>query len=295
MTQRHVPVGVEKDLIYDVGMHRGEDTAFYLSRGYRVVGIEANARLVELLHERFGPEERDGRVVILPVAVGPAAGTARLAVSRDETQYSTTDPKFIARGQRRDVGFDMVEVEMTTLDDVMGRYGTPYFLKVDIEGLDTAAVERLVDLDVRPPMVSIESRTAGPKATVGGVLSDVRLLRRLGYRRFKLVNQGRISKLDGTVLDREGETVVYSHAAHSSGPFGDEAPGPWRRAGSIVPIMLGRLAYFHLLGEAGWFPSTRLGRSMREGAMSWQRNHAPELHAGRYLGGSGWYDLHAVM
>ncbi len=27
------------DLIYDVGMHDGEDTAYYLARGYRVVAI----------------------------------------------------------------------------------------------------------------------------------------------------------------------------------------------------------------------------------------------------------------
>ena len=30
------------DLIYDVGMHRGEDTAFYLRKGFRVVAVEAD-------------------------------------------------------------------------------------------------------------------------------------------------------------------------------------------------------------------------------------------------------------
>jgi len=33
-------------LIYDVGMHNGDDTAYYLWRGFRVVAIEPNPELV---------------------------------------------------------------------------------------------------------------------------------------------------------------------------------------------------------------------------------------------------------
>ena len=28
------------DLIYDVGMHKGEDTEFYLSKGFRVIALK---------------------------------------------------------------------------------------------------------------------------------------------------------------------------------------------------------------------------------------------------------------
>jgi len=30
------------NLVYDVGMHTGQDTAYYLFKGYDVVAIEAN-------------------------------------------------------------------------------------------------------------------------------------------------------------------------------------------------------------------------------------------------------------
>jgi len=30
------------DLVFDIGMHNGDDTAYYLARGYRVVAVEAN-------------------------------------------------------------------------------------------------------------------------------------------------------------------------------------------------------------------------------------------------------------
>ena len=36
-----------KDLIYDVGMNNGDDTAYYLSLGFRTVAIEADPELVE--------------------------------------------------------------------------------------------------------------------------------------------------------------------------------------------------------------------------------------------------------
>ena len=35
------------DLIYDIGQHTGEDTAFYLGKGFRVVAVEANPTLAE--------------------------------------------------------------------------------------------------------------------------------------------------------------------------------------------------------------------------------------------------------
>ena len=36
-----------EDLIYDIGMNHGEDTAYYLSKGFRVIAIEANPGLTD--------------------------------------------------------------------------------------------------------------------------------------------------------------------------------------------------------------------------------------------------------
>ena len=33
-----------RDLLYDVGMHRGEDAEFYLRKGFRVIGFDADCR-----------------------------------------------------------------------------------------------------------------------------------------------------------------------------------------------------------------------------------------------------------
>ena len=41
------------DLIYDVGMHKGEDTEFYLKKGFQVVAFDADPNLVALCRKRF--------------------------------------------------------------------------------------------------------------------------------------------------------------------------------------------------------------------------------------------------
>lgn len=41
-------------LVIDVGMHNGDDTAYYLHRGYRVVAIEANPAWVVRGHSVSG-------------------------------------------------------------------------------------------------------------------------------------------------------------------------------------------------------------------------------------------------
>jgi len=45
-TGKLLALSQENDLVYDVGMNNGDDTAYYLSLGFRVIAIEANPELV---------------------------------------------------------------------------------------------------------------------------------------------------------------------------------------------------------------------------------------------------------
>jgi FkbM family methyltransferase len=280
--------GHDASLVFDIGMHRGEDTAFYLSRGFRVVGAEANTALVRGLEDRFRAEIRAGRVVVLPVAIGPRAGRMRFAVASGATVFSTGDPGFRELAQRHGVEFESVDVEMTTIGDVIAEYGTPYFMKVDIEGMDRAVVASMVDLPTRPPLLSIESAITGPDAGAGTALAEVRMLQRLGYRRFKLVDQRRLVRLAGTELQTEGTPVTYwPEEGGTSGPFGDEAPGHWRPAGAVVPGMMLRAARHTAVSRRGRWAATRWGARITEPARRAVKRVAPAVHANR------WYDLHA--
>lgn len=60
---------LHKDLVYDVGMHKGEDTDFYLKKGFRVIGFEADPDLTAHCRNRFSEEIRNGKLIIVEGAI----------------------------------------------------------------------------------------------------------------------------------------------------------------------------------------------------------------------------------
>jgi len=44
---------MKKRWIFDIGMNNGEDTKYYLEKGYNVVAIEANEDLCSISRKRF--------------------------------------------------------------------------------------------------------------------------------------------------------------------------------------------------------------------------------------------------
>ena len=57
------------DLIYDVGMHKGEDTDFYLRKGFRVVAFEADPDLTGYCRKRFKEFLDSGQLKIVEGAI----------------------------------------------------------------------------------------------------------------------------------------------------------------------------------------------------------------------------------
>src|SRR5262245_48872042 len=66
---------VQSDLIFDVGMNNGDDTAYYLAKGFRVVAVEANPALVEQAKRRFAAELSVQRLMLYGVAISDRDGT----------------------------------------------------------------------------------------------------------------------------------------------------------------------------------------------------------------------------
>ena len=54
----------QEDLVFDLGMHDGTDTEYYLKKGFRVVGVDANPRLTNSVRERFRSEIADKRLFV---------------------------------------------------------------------------------------------------------------------------------------------------------------------------------------------------------------------------------------
>jgi FkbM family methyltransferase len=206
---------MESDLIYDVGMCDGADTAFYLAKGFRVVAVEANPALVERNRARFSREIEDGRLIILNTAIGPAAGRAAFDVHTSNEHWSSivTSRRPQMAGQ-----YKTIDVECATLDAVVKQYGVPYYLKIDIEEADLCAIQSLDGLLERPIYISAEAHSS----------TIVDSLHRQGYRFFKLVDQATKNQLRMWPWGwREGRYVWLNFTDSHSGPFGEESPGQW--------------------------------------------------------------------
>jgi len=165
-----------KDLICDIGMHTGNDTAFYLACGYNVLAVEADPDLVAGARLRFKKEIEEGRLIILNVAIAEQAGLTDFWINENRPALNSFNRELTARdGEPHHV----TKVECKGLDQILSEYGPrPFYIKIDIEGHDLICCNQLSSSN-KPAYISVE-------------MSDEALLlrlRELGYNRFKFVNQ----------------------------------------------------------------------------------------------------------
>ena len=78
-------------IIYDVGMHNGDDTAYYLQKGCKVVAIEADPALCEQARRRFAERLGDG-LEILNIGIAKEPGELDFFVHRRSSVLSTFRP-----------------------------------------------------------------------------------------------------------------------------------------------------------------------------------------------------------
>jgi FkbM family methyltransferase len=163
-------------LVFDVGACDGSDTAHYLSRGYRVVTIEANPAMADHLRSRFRDEIERGECVVLNVAVGEKEGEATFYVT-DTPALNSFDLKHI---ERHGAKGRPVRVRSRPFAAILADYDLPEFVKIDIEGSDHLCIEG-IPRDRCPQFISFE---AGDDS-----LRSILHLAMLGYSRFRLVDQ----------------------------------------------------------------------------------------------------------
>jgi FkbM family methyltransferase len=269
-------------LIYDIGMHRGEDTEFYLSRGFHVVGVEANPYLVDELRGKFSSEIRSGTLRFVDRAISNSGGMVRFAIDRQRSVWGSISDSFIERNAELGSSVEFVEVEAISFDDLIRSHGVPYYLKIDIEGMDMECIKSLHKSPEKPRYLSIESAVTCSVAEVEASFNELAHLWVLGYRCFKYVDQAGLRKLDGRELDVEGAPVRYKFRKDSSGPFGEESPGEWLSIGDALREMKALIFYQNTLGMGGKYHKNVLSKAGRR-----LRQHVKRLNS------HSWYDLHA--
>lgn len=253
--QSPVPASPYHGLIYDVGLHEAQDTEFYLKKGFRVVAIDANPVMIERARKRFAREIASGQLVLLNCGIVKEDSGAELDfyISTVNSEWSS----FIKSIAERDGSISrVISVPCRTLGSIVDEYGEPHYIKIDIEGHDSVALQSLANSKHKARYISVENGNAGMLDTLAAA----------GYARFKYVQQNNMPSI---VLPRpalEGEDVAHTFVMGSSGPFGEETLGPW-------------LSYDAAFAEIAkvWNP---VDGTKRPG-------HDDAVH--------GWFDLHAAL
>jgi FkbM family methyltransferase len=207
---------IMRRLIYDVGMHNGSDTEFYLRKGFDVIAIEANPDYVVRARHRFDAEIAAGRLIIHDVALTEAPGEVAFFVHEhdDWSRVNLAYDDRFAEGTYREI-----KVRGMPFSEIARQHPRPYYAKLDIEGPERMVIEQMFSVGIFPPFLSFE------------VNSDTNVILDLvsahGYQDFQLLAQRDKSKIRLPNPPLEGTFHEVRFDGYMSGPFGRELPGPW--------------------------------------------------------------------
>jgi FkbM family methyltransferase len=249
------------DLIYDVGMNNGDDTAYYLSLGFRTVAIEANPQLVEQAKLRFAREIASGRLHILNIGITDREGVLPFWICETNSRWGSFDRAYASWGNSPN---HQIQVPCTRFETILAQYGVPYFCKIDIQGNDFLCLDGFKPHNV-PKYLSIEANNLN--------LRHLDMLAALGYSLFKCISQATfipmqfppvsqqrtIERAESLLVSRKFRHRVFrklggrswlqkqlQSARHygnwnfpprSSGGFGDQTLGRWLTYDEMKPAL----------------------------------------------------------
>ena len=273
-----------EDLVYDVGMHNGEDTDYYLKKGFSVVGFEADPNLATHCRSRFSNEIEEGKLTVVEGAIVevPTGETKPKTIkfyrNKNQSVWGTVAGDWVQRNKFLGTSIEIIEVPVVDFSEYLEKCGIPHYLKIDIEGMDVVCLRALIQFEQKPDYVSIESE----KVSFDKLVKELNLLTQLGYTRFKAIQQSGISHQIEPNPSKEQSYVGYHFQKGSSGLFGEDLPYRWKGYKQILNEYKVIFLQYKLFGDYGKLKEYFVGKVLRKVLSMLLRRPIP-----------GWYDTHA--
>lgn len=129
------------DLCFDIGANYGNRSDVFLKLGAKVVTFEPQPKPLKFLKRKF-----KDTIIIEDVALGPTPGKSNLFISSASTLTSMSEEWIdeVKNSRFKQANWNnKIEVEVTTLDKMIDKYGKPNFCKIDDEGFELEVLKGL--------------------------------------------------------------------------------------------------------------------------------------------------------
>lgn len=133
-----------EDLIFDIGANHGQKTDIFLRLGARVVAVEPDESNQEVLRQKFLKLRTVRKpVVVVGKAVGDARTVETMWIDAPGSAKNTLSQKWVETLREDESRFGAKldfaqrrEIETVTVEDLINAHGTPFFIKIDVEGYE---------------------------------------------------------------------------------------------------------------------------------------------------------------
>jgi FkbM family methyltransferase len=208
--RRYIKAG---GLAFDIGSHVGDRIASFRRLGASVVALEPQPLCATAIRAIHGG---DSSVTLVQSACGALEGILELHINSANPTVTTASVDFVkaadgADGWQGQVWDRTMDVAVTTLDILIGTYGRPDFIKIDVEGFEDSV---LAGLSASVPALSFEFTTIQRDVA----LRCLERLAILGFKRFNVAlgeSQQFAFAADTTVSTLSDYILSLPHDANS--------------------------------------------------------------------------------
>jgi FkbM family methyltransferase len=273
------PTPKKENLIYDVGLHQGQDTDFYLRKGFKVIAFEADSENAAICKRKFSDALASQQLTIIEGAIveNPSERRVKFYRNMDHSLWGSTSNDWAYRNEVMGTTNEVVEVDAVDFKQCLEQFGVPHYLKVDIVGSEMVCLKTLLLFENKPDYISIRSE----KVIFRKLEEEFRVLAMLGYDKFKAVQQD-FTNLQALIAPPAGEKISYSFQEGSSGPFGEETKGKWKDKEAIMKDYRKIFVLYWLFGDYSYLNQSERGVKFTRFLERLARRPLP-----------GWYDTHA--
>lgn len=223
---------MKEKIIYDLGANNGQNLSYYLSKADKVVAVEANPILSKEIEEIFADEIKGGKLIVvnLCLTIENNIELVSFFIHKFHSVWST----FVVP-QKNFQDYEEIKVGIITYQELLEKYGEPYYVKIDLEGFDVLLIKYMIEHNLLPRYFSFENN---------GIQLLKEILETGIYSRFNIVSFYNFYEIypdwESQLNSRSGNYMskILLKASHSAGPMGEDIKSPWLSEEKIIELYM---------------------------------------------------------